>query len=182
MLSAVRTSLFVTFLFIFLATFSSVELLQAAPSQAAPPQFSRSQVYGDWLLNCFSVPAGKQDTENCMLRQKLNNAQGQRLVLITILEAKQKNSFQVNVILPLGFHIPSGVTLVVDGGQSFPLKIASCHSVGCQAETVMESKMRRAFTRGKVLSVVMTPGNARSKKVTLPMSLNGISGGLNAIR
>ncbi|MBF0383427.1 MAG: invasion associated locus B family protein [Magnetococcales bacterium] len=158
-----------------------VVMIPASTLDSAP-RFTRSQAYGDWLLNCFepASKSNKQQKESCVLRQQLTHQSGKRLILITIVQ-EQKKQVSVRLILPLGFDIPKGVKLQVDGGSSYPLQILSCHNVGCQAEAKMSSKMRRSFVRGKMMHVVMT-SSGDNKTLKFPLSLRGISNGINSIK
>lgn len=84
----------------------------------------------------------------------------------------------MSVQLPLGISIPAGVHAVVDDGDAFSLPLLRCLRSGCLAarpltlEEVAELRTGSAIA----LSFVGAPGT----EVTLPVSLAGITAGLDA--
>ncbi|MBF0358320.1 MAG: invasion associated locus B family protein [Magnetococcales bacterium] len=157
-----------------------VALLPYNSSQAAQA-FSRSQAFGDWVLNCTKDnDPNVKSTERCSLQQKLITDKGDRLVVINIIKIPDVKEKLALFTLPLGFYIPDGVEITIDSGKPRRLLIAYCVQVGCVAQISLEKKLFKQMSAGKKLKVRLVTHN-RAKKLEFIMSLKGISAGIKAV-
>ncbi|MBF0453236.1 MAG: invasion associated locus B family protein [Magnetococcales bacterium] len=148
----------------------------------AEQKFTRSQVFGDWVLNCSKnddpkVKAG----ESCVLQQKLLTEKGQKIIQMTIGMDNSKKSLAAVLSLPLGFYIPDGVKILIGSGSPQDLLVKTCFQTGCLGEIFIDRRMKKELSVGKSLKIIMVTGD-RTKKLEFPMSLKGISEGLKSIK
>lgn len=152
-----------------------------AGSVQAGQKFTRSQAFDDWVLNCAENDDPKNSgKEHCVLQQRMLTEKGERIMTVNIVMA-EKNDLLAVFTLPLGFFIPDGVKVAVDGAKSRDLEVAFCTQAGCVARIAVDDRFAAEMARGKQLKVAMITGD-RTKKLEFPVSLKGISAGLKAIK
>ena len=79
------------------------------------------------------------------------------------------------IYLPLGIHIPAGVTATIDTTSKFKAELLDCDAkVGCRAAFIPTVKTIRDFAAGTTLNVTVM--DARSRQlIHFPYPLNGLS-------
>lgn len=163
----------------------SAPLYAAAPAPAkveptaAPPASASTETktYGDWVVRCFAIKAPVQ----CDLFQAtVEKSSQRRIVSLSIAYAPGANAYVAKIIVPLGATIPDGLTLVTDKRSSKPLAYSRCEQDGCYLEGPLDRALVDRLLAAKAASIVMTTYGG--PKVVLPVSLNGISDAIAAMR
>ncbi|MBF0453243.1 MAG: invasion associated locus B family protein [Magnetococcales bacterium] len=152
-------------------------------SSHAVPKFTRSQAYGDWVLNCAKDTDPKvEKSESCSLSQKIVTEKGVRILGVNIVNTPAKKRDQAIFSLPLGFYIPDGVKVSVDKGRTRRLLVAFCtQQAGCVAQIELDKKFSRELASGKKMKVTLHTVD-RKKQMDFAVSLKGIAAGLRAIK
>ncbi len=89
-------------------------LLPISPSNGAQ-KFTRSKVFGDWILQCSQNDDPKANAkERCNLKQRLLNEKGQVMMQVVVGRIGNQKNLSAVFTLPLGFSITKGVTMSVD--------------------------------------------------------------------
>jgi invasion protein IalB len=156
-------------------------LLPISPSNGAQ-KFTRSKVFGDWILQCSKDDSPKSTAkERCNLKQRMLNKKGQVMMQVVVGRIGNQKHLSAVFTLPLGFSIPKGVSISVDKNKPRKLTVNTCLQGGCIAETKINWAMRKEMSAGKQLKVAMTVGG-KSQLIELPISLKGISNGIKSIK
>lgn len=142
----------------------------AAPADpAAPPP--------PWQKVCNIDPKTKAET--CVVNQELRAETGQSIATLTIQPAATAGKYGVGAVLPVGFVLPPGVTLVVDGQKKGTAQFVICLPSSnrqpsvCLAQGEFGEDFITALKKGNKLAlVVVTPQN---KQIPIEMSLAGFS-------
>lgn len=152
----------------------------AKAETAVPPAAGGSvetKTYGDWAVRCFAI---KSPVQCDMFQATVEKSTQRRIVSISIAYAPTTSSYVAKIIVPLGTSIPDGLTVVTDKRVSKPLAYSRCEQDGCYLEGPMEQTVIERLAAAKSASFTMA--TFRGPKVVLPVSLNGISEALNAMK
>lgn len=84
---------------------------------------------------------------------------------------KNKQTIAI-VMLPLGLHIPSGVTIKIDEQITFTANLIECKTKGCRAMFPVSDKVLNHMIIGDKIKVVIVDSKSR-KPLTLRYSLKG---------
>jgi|SaaInl8_120m_RNA_FD_contig_41_1139809_length_725_multi_7_in_0_out_0_1 invasion protein IalB len=156
-------------------------LLPINTSNAAQ-KFTRSKVFGDWILQCSKNADPKSKAkERCNLQQRLLNKQGQVMMQVVVGRIGNQKYTSGVFTLPLGFSITKGVSISVDKNKPRNLVIKTCLQGGCIADIKITRKLRKELNAGRMMKVAMTV-RGQKKLVELPISLKGITNGIKGIR
>lgn len=94
---------------------------------------------------------------------------------ITILKMKVKDLKSPKIIaiamLPLGLHIPSGVTIKIDESISFKANLLDCKKAGCRAVFPVSDKIFNHMIIGDKIKVIILDSTSR-KSLSLNYTLN----------
>ena len=74
---------------------------------------------------------------------------------------------------PLGPFLPGGITLDVDGANSFKLDYQTCDANGCYAGSPVSEDLLQALFRGQKLNITIQALNKQPVKI--PMELTGFT-------
>jgi len=147
--------------------------VSAYAQEAASPAPSASA----WLKICNTDPNTK--TELCVMNQELRAETGQPIAAVTIQTTGEPGKFGLGVVVPIGFLIPPGITLTVDGTKAGNAQFAIClppsnrQAPVCLAQAQVGEDFIAALKKGNKLSLILvTPQN---KPIPIEMSLNGFS-------
>jgi len=134
---------------------------------------STTYTYDDWQVTCQQ---GKDKSNNCaMSQQGVDKKSGHLIYQVAIAAPKRNGPKKLDVLVPLGVLLPSGVTIAVDKGADSTFKLAYryCAAAGCVAETTVGKKITTLFRGGHKAELRIR--NQDRKKITLPLSLKGFS-------
>lgn len=145
-----------------LSFFSSVPALLSAPNNH---------------IEAWSLLCDKSNT-NCKAYTYIKtdkNIIASTLVIRNIkIQNSSKNSLIGILMLPLGFHVPSGIKIQVDDSLSFNAKLLECKRKGCRAIFNANAKILKKLKSGKTINIMLVDSNSR-KSLILTYSLKGFS-------
>lgn len=157
---------------------TAMALPQPATAQDAEKTAEKNIThFKDWTVIC-PEPDNK-DVPSCeAILSVLVSETGQRILQVSIFKVPESEHPVGIVILPLGFLLPQGVLLSVDGKEIGRLPIQRCESVGCLASLIVNDELQSFFKAGKAAEFKI---NVQGQAVALPMSLSGFTAALAAI-
>jgi invasion protein IalB len=134
---------------------------------------------GGWEPRCTS--AGRTAPATCTLEQRLVVQEtGQAFLTLTVrVPAEPRRPF-LAVQMPLGLHLPSGLTLKVDAGKPLMLAIERCDQNGCYAGQPVADELLAAMKAGQTLNVAMRAGDGQELSLEVPLA--GFARGYAAIQ
>ena len=134
--------------------------------------------FGDWVFECRALAA---DVNICALTltilHKKNNRPHVKLSLMT---SGGKKEQELHVLLPLGIHLPSGVSAAVGQDKPFPLTVQNCTQQGCMATVKVDSTLLKTMQSGDKLTISFSRQPA-ANPIVVEGSLKGLAEGLKAI-
>lgn len=134
--------------------------------------------FKDWAVICPDPDNEKVPGCEAILRVTVAET-GQQILQVSIFKVAESEHPLGIVILPLGFLLPQGALLSVDGKEVGRLPIQRCEPVGCLAPLILNDEVKSFFKAGKAAEFKIT--NAQGQAVALPMSLSGFSAALAAL-
>lgn len=133
---------------------------------------------GDWVYQCQALAA---DKTVCGLLQNIADRGTQKQVLnVAISPLGNTGRLAMLVTAPLGIFLGTGIGGKVDDGKQFSFNLQSCTQRGCQAAIEIKDDLLAELRKGNRL-IVGFKARRDSKTIAIPVSLKGISAGLNAI-
>lgn len=137
------------------------------------------EVFRDWTARCERPPEANQ--EICHISQTVKSPEGnQEMAQVAVGYFPNSDDPVAIVTLPLGVHLPRGLTLQVDSGEEIRVPIEVCNRGGCQAGINLKSPLREAMLKGNTLK--LTIYDPAGQSATLPVSLSGFTAGLGSLR
>jgi invasion protein IalB len=149
----------------------------AGPAAAQPQS---GQAYEDWQVRC--ARPNETAPEQCHIGQTVvTKENGKPFLYIGVGYAPDRPDGPVLLVtVPLGIHLPSGVTLQIDQGQPLGLLVERCDRNGCHAGLALDGKTLASMQKG-LMARVSIRDSARNP-VKVPISLKGFTAGLAALR
>lgn len=146
--------------------------LLALPLAGAEAQESSNAQASGWSSSCVSESRG--GPARCAMEQRIVLQQGSRTLLTVKIELPAEPRRPALLLqMPLGLHLPSGVTLKVDQGDPLLLPIQSCDPNGCYAGTALADGLLAGLKAGNTLDVTMA--NAARETIQVPVPLAGFT-------
>jgi invasion protein IalB len=146
-----------------------------APASTLPGGASSLQeTYGDWLVACAQLEAGKR----CTLSQQQARQDGQRILGIELAVTPQQVVTGA-LVLPFGLELDAGVSLQVDDAEARPpLRFATCLPAGCIVPVALDAPMLMALRSGSALKLNVRAAGA-TEPLSFSISLRGFSAALD---
>ncbi len=149
----------------------SIGAASADPAPSAPLQPSESKTVGDWTVRCYPVASPSP----CDMYELLANKQtNQRVMSLSLAYMPAGDRHVIQIAVPLGVSIPSGLIIESDTYMSPALHYRRCDRAGCYVEMI--------FDNAAVTSLANATGPAKIKIVAdggkvfeIPFSLKGYS-------
>lgn len=151
----------------FLLAASAAATAQDAPTTPATP----------WIKVCNTNPDTNQ--EICVVTQELRAETGQPIAVVTLQQSQESGKYGVGVVVPIGFVLPPGIAISVDGAKVATAQYTICippannQASVCLAQAGVNEDFVTALKRGNKLSLVMV--NPQNKQIPIEMSLAGFS-------
>ena len=154
--------------------------LAAAAKQAVPPSKPQAaqaanakpdvSYYGDWAVRCFPI---KSASPCDMLFATVRKNTNLRVTSVSIAYVPSKDSYLMQVAVPLGIDLSKGVVMSAGTFSTQKLAVRRCDNGGCYVETgvtgdLIQSLVQNA-SQGGALKIVTDSG----KPLSLAMSLRG---------
>jgi len=142
---------------------------QQAAASAEPP--------AAWLKICNTNPQNNQ--EACILTQELRAETGAPIASMSIQMGVEPGKYGIGVMVPLGFILPPGITLSIDGQKAGQAQFAICvpqsqqQPSACVARALVDDKFIAALKKGNKLSLVLT--SPQNKPIPIELTLAGFS-------
>ncbi|CAM3803292.1 invasion associated locus B family protein [Vreelandella rituensis] len=152
-------------------------LLVPLSALANEPRITEHQ---DWRSVCVDMPEG----ERCQAQQSLNmeNEQGSsRLLLASVLRNGDDAPPILELLLPLGLDVSSGIVMQIDDGDEVRVPFATCLEQGCYAILPIEGNLMDTMRSGNVIRIGFRPFNARQTHA-VEVSLIGFTAATNALK
>lgn len=151
-----------------------------ATGKAAVGETALQERIGDWELVCSASEAAASGSKRaCRLIQNHADASGKTALLVTILNSAASKEPVAIVSVPRTVYLAPGIELSVDNGQSFKLLYETCNDGGCHAGYKVAGAIAAALKKGKQAAHKML--DARQQPVVVPVSLSGLSKGLDRL-
>lgn len=144
------------------------------PAAAAPPdeQPAETKRIGDWTVACIQPKDAPK--KMCQAVQVLEEKDsGSRVMQILVGYADGSSEPLAMFILPLGYLLPPGAKVELDGQPIGALAAQRCTSKGCLAPLPLTADLLAKFKAGKAGKVGLSLGNDQVRD--LPFSLKGFS-------
>jgi invasion protein IalB len=128
-----------------------------------------------WVKLCTADP--KSQTKLCSISQVVLLAKDGSMIGSFSIEPRPDKKLRINAFVPLGFAIPAGVTLAVDGEKKAVAKFTICIAptssgpAGCAAGADLGNDFISALRKGKTLSLVLA--NTAGQAIPIDMRLAG---------
>jgi invasion protein IalB len=149
---------------------------QAPPptaTRAAPDEFAArgqreasSITYGDWQKFCFKPGGAKMVCRTTIIG---TFATGQIAVRVYVTERENERGARLQLFLPVGLYVPSGVKLSVDKGPALKIPFTWCLTNTCIAGDVAEPGLLRELEAGQSLKVEVVDTNLLAVTTSLPL-------------
>lgn len=101
-----------------------------------------------------------------------------RIAQFRLLPGVEPGVVLFSVQLPLGISIPAGVIASIDSGSDLSVPLLRCLRTGCIAARPLSGQELSSLRAGTAMSLRFV--GAPSSEVTVPVSLVGLSDGLDA--
>ncbi len=160
-----------------LAAALGVLALAAGPAAGQP---SDGQTFKDWRIRCEQGQG--DEPRQCNIFQTVVVSRTEQPILYVAVGYPPGGAGDavVFITLPLGIHLPSGVTLGVDEGGPVALTLEHCDQGGCHARLRLGRALVASFQAGLVAYVGFRDGLRQPLRI--PVSLKGFTAALKALR
>ncbi|MDD3447339.1 MAG: invasion associated locus B family protein [Zavarzinia sp.] len=137
-----------------------------------------TQTFGSWTMRC--VAKGTAGPVCDIVQGVTNRETGKQIMQVSFAYIAEKDKYAVQVVLPLGFLIPPGVLVRIDGAPDITdWPVTRCEPQGCLIEHLMDAEVLKPFrTKDKGTVIVL---GAQGKPLGFPMSFNGFSAASDAM-
>jgi invasion protein IalB len=147
-------------------------------SSAAYADVKAGDRFDDWVYEC---DAESFKEEVCALTHTLMDEEGKnRIIKLTLGRLGKQGELALVALVPLGIYLPGGIIGTVDTGQPFSFTLRTCTELGCEGVVMVDQKLRWKLKAGKTLAIKFM-ARPRSEAIMLPVSLNGLSAGLEVL-
>ncbi|ARJ65060.1 hypothetical protein WV31_04985 [Magnetospirillum sp. ME-1] len=137
------------------------------------------KAYGDWRVACEPRPEAKGQA--CHLFQNQMVQGGQRLLLVRIGKLGPKAEPMIVAEVPLGLDLTLGAAAKIEPGPQVDLRALTCTPEGCRMAAGLDDAALKAMKDAKGMVIGIVPFG-RTDVLQMPVSVNGLSEGLGAIK
>lgn len=147
------------------------------PGLPAHAETKAGDHFGDWVFECRALAEGKTA---CALTQTIISQQdNRRIVKFSLTRKDGKGATMLTAMVPLGIHLPAGVSGTIDQGKAFQYTLETCVQQGCIATYAVDTGFLQSLQGGQKLNVSFT-GNGAKRLIEISGSLKGLAEGLKA--
>ncbi len=155
----------------------AASVVLAGPVAAQP---SDGQTFKDWRVRCGKADAAAAPLCHIFQTVVVSQTAQPFLYIAAGYPPEGTGGPTLFITLPLGIHLPSGVSLSVDQGQPVPAQVEHCDRDGCHARLALDRRMIKSLQAGLVAQVVFQDGVGQA--IMVPVSLKGFTAALKAVR
>jgi invasion protein IalB len=131
---------------------------------------AREIKYGDWQKFCFKVPGAKTV---CRTTISGTFETGQAAVRLDLIEREGETATRLQMFLPVGLYLQSGVKLTVDQGSAYRLPYIWCLTNTCIAADLADPKLVNEMENGQKLSIEIVDSSVLVVGTLLPLERFG---------
>ena len=158
----------------------------AATPAAEAPADGPGTIYvketsGAWQIRCMRVDAGR--TEPCNIFQMLKDDKGNEVAAIEIAPRPtgEKAVAGATISVPLETLLQAKLVLQIDSSKPLVYDYAWCDRVSCLALAGFTEADLKAMKNGKEATMTIVPALAPDQKVSVKISLDGITKGYDGL-
>lgn len=151
---------------------------QGQTTQRNPAAATAQPAAPAWALSCSSPNAGSGPLECQMSQTILRQETGQILMVITI-RKPQNGTMTMNLVLPHGLYLPTGVSYQVGTGGKNTAVIYSSDQNGAYASVPLAPELLNALKAGSVLNIGLE--TVSRNPLTIPVSLTGFTSAVDRL-
>lgn len=154
-----------------------------AAAQAAPPGIGEPYVaekFGDWDLRCVRTEDGAEPCQLYQLLKEKNSGNPVSEITLVNLPEGNKATVGATIIAPLETLLLEQVSFTIDTGKPVIYPFTFCTQVGCIARVGFTADEVERLKKGNAAFVTVVPVANPNAKVTVEVSLNGFTKGLEA--
>ena len=140
-----------------------VAVLAAPDAQAAPKSA--------WHSSCRDLASERI----CVVSQSLHDREGRAVARLRL--QPQGASGVMQLLLPMGVHLGSGVFYALDGGEEYALRYQRCQDARCEASAVIAKPRWQALVKARDIDLIYRP-DAGSPPRRLRLALQGLDAAL----
>jgi len=128
---------------------------------------ARAIKYSEWQKYCFKTPG-----TNMVCRTTISGKweTGQSAVRVDLIEREGEGAARLQLFLPVGLYLQSGVRLTVDQGKPFHIPYVWCLTNACIAGDRANPELLRQMGSGKQLKLEVSDTNLLSVSTLLPLT------------
>jgi invasion protein IalB len=128
---------------------------------------AREIKYGDWQKFCFKVPGAKTV---CRTTISGTFETGQTAVRIDLIEKEGETAARLQMFLPVGLYLQSGVKLTVDRGSAYRVPYMWCLTNTCIAADRADPNLIKEMETGQNLSLEVVDSSVLAVSTSLPLN------------
>jgi invasion protein IalB len=128
---------------------------------------AREIKYGDWRKFCFKVPGTKTV---CRTTISGTFETGQTAVRIDLIDKEGESATRLQMFLPVGLYLQSGVKLTVDQGSAYRVPYMWCLTNTCIAADLADPKLIKEMETGQKLSLEVVDSSVLAVSTSLPLN------------
>jgi invasion protein IalB len=130
------------------------------------------QSFGDWTVRCFPV---KAPAPCDMIQVAISKEKNQRVSSVSLAYVPSRDSYALQVVVPLGVSFAKGLTLSAGERKIEGLKFRRCQNDGCYVETGVTRAAIEGLPAGGDRGQMTVALYRDDKQIGLPLSFNGFS-------
>lgn len=143
---------------------SKLVILPAVVTAAA----GSAQTASVWATQCTaSSPISPYE---CIAQHQVRTDANQVLFQISVVKREGQDGARLDLIAPLGFHIPGGVQISRGDAILFDLAVSRCTSNGCFAEIELDDDDIEEFARSSELTLTFLTNSENTAAVSVPVA------------
>jgi invasion protein IalB len=136
--------------------------------------------FEDWSISCEQVEGGAQAEQCFIVQQRILKEGGGTVLMIHAGYPGSGEELFAQFTLPLGILLPLGMELQIDKLDVKRFPIQTCGPNGCKTMVKMDEPLLDALKTGAEAKVTFY--DIARTPVTIPISLNGFTAALRALK
>jgi invasion protein IalB len=128
---------------------------------------AREIKYGDWRKFCFKVPGTKTV---CRTTISGTFETGQTAVRIDLIDKEGESAARLQMFLPVGLYLQSGVKLTVDQGSAYRVPYMWCLTNTCIAADLADPRLIKEMETGQKLLLEVVDSSVLAVSTSLPLN------------
>ena len=128
---------------------------------------ARAISYGEWQKVCFKTPG-----TNMVCRTSINGTfdTGQSAVRADLIEREGEGKARLQLFLPVGLYLQSGVKLTVDQGKTYQVPYVWCMTNTCITGNPADPQLIRDMEKGEKLTLEVVDSSVQSITTEIPLN------------